>query len=59
MSRIQVEATETFASLAQKVANDLKITDASTIAMGKDPNPATAATMDQIGDKTIEAAGLK
>lgn len=59
MSRIQVEANETFTSLAQKVADTLKIEDYSTIAMGKDPNPSTAASLAQIGDKTIEAAGLK
>lgn len=59
MSRIQVESNETFVSLAQKVADTLKIEDFTTIAMSKDPNPSTAATLDQIGDKTIEAAGLK
>lgn len=59
MSRVQVEPGETFATLALKVAEILKIADASTIAMGKDPNPATAASLSQIGDKTIDSSDLK
>lgn len=59
MSRVQVEPGETFATLALKVAEMLKIADASTIAMGKDPNPATAASLSQIGDKTIDSSDLK
>lgn len=59
MSRVQVEAGETFGQLALKVAEILKVIDPSTIAMGKDPNPATAASMAQLADKTIDVAGLK
>jgi nuclear protein localization family protein 4 len=59
MSRVQVEAGETFGQLAQKVAEILKVADPSTIAMGRDPNPATAASLSQLADKTIDAAGLK
>lgn len=59
MSRIQVEAGETFGTLASKVADILKIQDPSLIAMGKEPNPATAASVSQLFDKTIESAGLK
>ncbi len=59
MSRVQVEAGETFATLAQKIAQIINIADPSTIGMGKDPNPATAASLFQIGDKTIDSADLK
>lgn len=59
MSRVQVEAGETFITLALKIAEILKIADASTIAMGKDPNPATAASLSQIGEKTIDSSDLK
>ncbi|KAF1806301.1 NPL4 family-domain-containing protein [Mucor lusitanicus] len=59
MSRVQVEGDETFGHLAQKVAELLKIQDISTLAMGKDPNPSTAASISQLADKTIQEAGLK
>lgn len=59
MSRVQVEAGETFTTLALKIAEILKIADPSTIAMGKDPNPATAASLSQIGEKTIDSSDLK
>jgi nuclear protein localization family protein 4 len=59
MSRIQVEAGETFGTLAHKIADILKIQDPSTIVMGKEPNPATAASVSQLADKTIESANLK
>ncbi|CEP10539.1 hypothetical protein [Parasitella parasitica] len=59
MNRVQVEGNETFTDLAQKVAEILKIQDASTIAMGKDPNPSAAAALSQLADKTISDAGLK
>lgn len=59
MHRVQVEAGETFGSLALKVASLLKIADPATIAMGKDPNPSTAAAVAHLADKTIDSAGLK
>lgn len=59
MNRVQVEAGETFGTLAQKIADLLKVADPSTIAMGKEPNPATAAALSQLVDKTIDSAGLK
>ncbi|KAI7896832.1 NPL4 family-domain-containing protein [Mucor mucedo] len=59
MNRVQVEAGETFGTLALKVAELLKVADPSTMAMGKDPNPATAAALSQLADKTIDSAGLK
>ncbi|GAN03833.1 endoplasmic reticulum and nuclear membrane proteinc Npl4 [Mucor ambiguus] len=59
MNRVQVEGDETFGDLAQKVAELLKIQDISTLAMGKDPNPSTAASISQLADKTIQEAGLK
>lgn len=59
MNRVQVEGDETFGDLAQKVAEILKIQDISTVAMGKDPNPSTAAALSQLADKTINEAGLK
>ncbi|RCH79735.1 nuclear protein localization protein 4, partial [Rhizopus stolonifer] len=54
-----VDAGETFGSLAFKVAELLKIQDPSTIAMGKEPNPANAASILQLADKAIESAGLR
>ncbi|KAG1095778.1 hypothetical protein G6F42_018491 [Rhizopus arrhizus] len=59
MNRVQIEGDETFGNLAQKVAELLKIQDISTLAMGKDPNPSTAAAISQLADKTINEAGLK
>ncbi|KAI8098053.1 NPL4 family-domain-containing protein [Gilbertella persicaria] len=59
MNRVQVDAGETFGSLAFKVAELLKIQDPSTIAMGKEPNPANAASILQLADKAIESAGLR
>jgi nuclear protein localization family protein 4 len=59
MNRVQVETGETFGTLANKVAELLKVSDPSTIAMGKDPNPAAAASLSQLADKTIDSAGLK
>ncbi|GAA5804888.1 hypothetical protein HPULCUR_010397 [Helicostylum pulchrum] len=59
MHRVQVETGETFGSVALKVASLLKIEDPTTIAMGKEPNPSTAAAVAHLADKTIESAGLK
>ncbi|EIE81923.1 hypothetical protein G6F46_005649 [Rhizopus delemar] len=59
MHRVQVDNGETFWTLAQKISELLKIEDPSTIAMGRDPNPATAASLSQLADKTIESANLK
>ncbi|KAI8641292.1 NPL4 family-domain-containing protein [Parasitella parasitica] len=59
MNRVQVEGNETFADLAQKIAEILKIQDVSTIVMGKDPNPSTATALSQLADRTITDAGLK
>lgn len=59
MNRVQVEACETFETLALKVAELLKVADPTTIAMGKDPNPATAVSLSQLADKTIDSVGLK
>ncbi|KAG1444385.1 hypothetical protein G6F56_010321 [Rhizopus delemar] len=59
MHRVQVENDETFLILAQKVSELINIPDISTIAMGKDPNPATAASLSQLADKTLGSANLK
>ncbi|RCI01458.1 nuclear protein localization protein 4 [Rhizopus azygosporus] len=59
MHRVQVDNDETFGTLAQKIAELLHINDPSTISMGKDPNPATAASLTQLVDKTIQSANLK
>ncbi|KAI9268771.1 NPL4 family-domain-containing protein [Sporodiniella umbellata] len=59
MHRVQVEDNETFLNLANKISEILKIADASTIAMGRDPNPATAASLSQLADKTLSSANLK
>ncbi|KAI7903927.1 NPL4 family-domain-containing protein [Cokeromyces recurvatus] len=59
MNRLQVEGNETFESLAQKVADVLKIQDLNTIAMGKEPSPSTATPISQLANKTLESAGLK
>lgn len=59
MHRVQVETGETFGTLAEKVASLLKIADPTTIAMGKNPDPSTAAAVAHLADKTIDSAGLK
>ncbi|KAI8992135.1 NPL4 family-domain-containing protein [Mycotypha africana] len=59
MNRVQVEPEENFGSLAQKVAEILKLSDPSILAMGKDPNPSTAAPINQLANQTLNAAGLK
>ncbi|ORE03078.1 polyubiquitin-tagged protein recognition complex, Npl4 component [Rhizopus microsporus var. microsporus] len=59
MHRVQVDNDETFGTLAQKIAELLHINDPSTISMGKDPNPSTAASLTQLADKTIQSANLK
>ena len=59
MNRVQVDTDETFGSLALKVASILNIADPATIAMGKDPKPATAASVSLLADKLISSADLK
>ncbi|CEG77512.1 hypothetical protein RMATCC62417_12251 [Rhizopus microsporus] len=59
MHRVQVDNDETFGTLAQKIAELLHINDPSIISMGKDPNPATAASLTQLADETIQSANLK
>ncbi|KAI9352380.1 NPL4 family-domain-containing protein [Pilaira anomala] len=59
MHRVQVDTGETFGTLAEKVASLLKIADPTTIAMGKNPDPSTAAAVAHLADKTIDSAGLK
>ncbi|ORY94257.1 NPL4 family-domain-containing protein [Syncephalastrum racemosum] len=59
MSRVQVEATDTFASLAQKIAILLHIDDAATLVLGDQPNLDRQSPLSAIADKTIGSANLK
>ncbi|KAI7846753.1 NPL4 family, putative zinc binding region-domain-containing protein [Circinella umbellata] len=59
MSRIQVEPTDTFASLAEKIASTLKLDNADTIAVGNQPSPDSATPIVQLKEKTIGSTELK
>jgi nuclear protein localization family protein 4 len=59
MHRIQVEPGESFLSFGQKIAEALKLADPSLLAMANDPNPAKAAPLSELADKTIQEANLK
>ncbi|KAI9491155.1 NPL4 family-domain-containing protein [Zychaea mexicana] len=59
MSRIQVDPSDTFASLAQKIASTLKLDNPDTIAVGDQPQPDAATPIVQLKDKTIGSTDLK
>ncbi|CDS13979.1 hypothetical protein LRAMOSA06151 [Lichtheimia ramosa] len=59
MSRVQVEPSNTFADLAEKIAATLQLADADTIAVGDTPKPEAATPITTMSDKTLGSANLK
>ncbi|ORX54417.1 polyubiquitin-tagged protein recognition complex, Npl4 component [Hesseltinella vesiculosa] len=59
MARLQLEPTDTFATLANKIAELLKISDMSTIAVSDQPNPSTARPILDAAQQTLAEANLK
>ncbi|KAL0097607.1 NPL4 family-domain-containing protein [Phycomyces blakesleeanus] len=59
MIRVQVDPKDTFATLGQKIAAELKLDDVSTLALGEQPNSESATPISHMATKTISEAHLQ
>ncbi|KAI9013903.1 NPL4 family-domain-containing protein [Phycomyces nitens] len=59
MIRVQVDPNDTFATLGNKIAAELKLDDPSTLALGEQPNPEAATPIAHMATRTIAQAHLQ